>query len=172
MLESKVKLCVETINKNFGTVKGYKTKYQNKYGFISAYFKAQTNRGIIQYPVILVPDENEDLEDYMVFYTFLKNTGLSDYFYRGSKLDIDSIVSILWFAEYERFKSSGKKAMHQDLSEYGYTKTIRDIIDEYIVPFKCLGNIRCIFNKETKGLVVISDEDNEYFDEAREFLGM
>lgn len=104
---------------------------------------------------------------------YLGKFGFASVYYKVCKvLDIASITSILKFIEYERFKLSGKKAIHLDLSEHNYEKSVKSVIEDYLIPFNGLGNLKCIFNEENHNLVILSDDDNEYFDEVREFLGI
>ena len=173
MVCEKIDLCIHDLSKDFGQVKSHKVKYLDKYGFASVYFKVTKGVKIIFIHAIKVPDEEEDKEDYSRFIDFLKETGLDSWFISSEGvLDDKSLVSILKFIEYERFKLSGKKALHLDLSEFNYKKSVKDVIDNYLTPFNNLKSLRCIYNEENHNLVVLSDEDNEYFDEAREFLGI
>lgn len=173
MIKEKIDSCAKDLTKYFGSVKGYKVKYSDKYGFASVYFKVTKGVNFLFIPAIIIPDEEEDKEDYSKFINFLKETGLDSWFISSEGvLDDKSLVSILKFIEYERFKLSGKKALHLDLSEFNYKKSVKDVIDDYLIPFNDLKNLRCIYNEENHNLVVLNDEDNEYFDEAREFLGI
>lgn len=173
MVCEKIDLCISDLSKDFGHVKSHKVKYLDKYGFASVYFKVSRGTGFLYIPAIIIPDEKEDKEDYSKFIEFLKETGLDSWFISSKGvLDDKSLVSVLKFIEYERFKLSGKKALHLDLSEFNYKKSVKDVIDDYLIPFNDLENLRCIYNEENHNLVVLSDEDNEYFDEAREFLGI
>ena len=172
MIKEKIDLCVKELEKSFGKVSSIKTKYLTRYGFASVYFKVSKSGQILFIPALIVPDEEEDAEEFTLFSNFLDNTGLSIYLKHLGVLDIDSIVSILEFVEYERYKSSGKKALHLDLSEHAYEKSIRKVIEDYLVPFGNIDHIRCIYNKSNHNLVIVDDVDNEYFNEAREFLGI
>ena len=173
MVREKIDLCIHDLSKDFGQVKSHKVKYLDKYGFASVYFKVTKGVNFLFIPAIIIPDEEEDKEDYSRFIDFLKETGLDSWFISSEGvLDDKSLVSILKFIEYERFKLSGKKALHLDLSEFNYKKSVKDVIDDYLIPFNDLKNLRCIYNEENHNLVVLNDEDNEYFDEAREFLGI
>lgn len=172
MLSEKINLCVKELELCGFRVSNYKLKYKDNYGFISAYFKSKRGTDFLFMPAIIIPDETEDSEEYEVFFNFLNKVGLTSYFYNEGVLDTQSIVSVLKFIEYERFRQSGKKALHLDLSEYNYEKSVIDVISDYLEPFSYIKDVKCIYNEQTHDLLVIDNEDNEYFDEAREFLGL
>lgn len=172
MIKDKIDLCIKELEEGAYKVSNYSVKYLNKYGFASVYFKVKRGVNFMYIPAVIVPDENEDKEEYVKFLSFLEDVKLLTWFNTSGVLDTQSIVSILKFVEYERFKLSGKKALHLDLAEYNYEKSIRNVIEEYIIPFEYVGNLKCIYNEQNHNLVLLHDDDNEYFDEAREFLGI
>lgn len=166
-MDKKIEQAKQALKENVGKVLGYKTKYRDKYGFSVVYFAVSLNNEKIVIPAYLLPDMDDTDTDYIKFKDFLKVTTLDKYLIHDGVLDDASLVSILKFAEYERFKLSGKKAPHLDTSEYNYIKTIKGIIKEnFNYP-----SIRCVYDESTHSFCVFKFDENDYFDEARELLG-
>lgn len=171
MVNDKIDMCVKELEE-LGRVVDYKVKYLDKYGFASCYFKLRNNDSLSIIPVLIIPNSEEDLSDYIKFLTFLNNSWITSFFNYKGVLDEQSIVSILKFTEYERFKTSGKSSLDEDLSDCNYIKSVRGVISSYVMPFSKGGNPKCIFDECSHKLHVVSDEVTEYFDEAREYLGI
>lgn len=152
---------IKEVKKEINAV-SYTIKYLDKFGFASVYYKF---KGGARYPVIAIPDAEEDSEDYIKFSGVLKECGIED-------LDEQSLVALLKYVEYVRFMFSGKKYPHQDTADFRYIDFLKKVIAEDFPSGVPVKNIRCIYNDNTKLFNVMDTGDIEYFDEARKVLGI
>lgn len=145
------------------------TKY-TKYGFASVYYKVTDCKGSSIYvPAIITPTEGST--DYVTLLSFFDELGLCSYIVNEGVLDIHSFIAFIQYLEYRRFIYSGKKALHKDLAEYNLMSDIKKLIREKLDMYD--GLVRIMYNPDSHSLLVTEvDEDDEYFDEARELLGV